>query len=99
MELKLNKSQKIILSGAYFILALAFLTYRGASNELAYWDTYCSASSQLDSAKCLKQHIYDRTGSMWLSSAGENFIFALVSLIIFWVVWILIKKIKIGNVS
>ena len=95
----MNKFRKLILSGAYFIVALAYLTYRGASKELAYWDAYCSASSQLDSAKCLKQHIYDRTGSMWLTSAGENFIFALGSLIIFWILWILVKKMQASNES
>ena len=95
----MNKSFKIILSGAYFILSLAYLTYRGASKELAYWDAYCSASSQLDSAKCLKQHIYDRTGSMWLNSAGDNLIFALGSLIFFWILWIIIKKMKASSAS
>lgn len=95
----MKRLQKIILSCGYFVLVLAYLTYSGASKELAYWDAYCSAPSQLDSAKCLKQHIYDRSGSMWLSSAGENFSFALGSLIVFWILWIAFKKIKAGNSS
>ena len=90
----MNKYRNLILSAAYFIVALGYLTYRGASKELAYWDTYCSASSQLDSAKCLKQHIYDRTGSMWLSSAGENFIYVLGSLIIIWALWFFVNKVR-----
>ena len=90
----MNKYRNLILSAAYFIVALGYLTYRGASKELAYWDAYCSASSQLDSAKCLKQHIYDRTGSMWLSSAGENFIYVLGSLIIIWALWFFVNKVR-----
>ena len=55
----------------FAVLLFGYLTYRGATNQLSYWDSICASSIQKDSATCLKQHVFDKTGSIWLSAAGD----------------------------
>ena len=65
------------ISASYFmallfpVLLFAYLTYQGATNQLSYWDSICASSIQKDSASCLKQHVFNKTGSIWLSAAGD----------------------------